>query len=116
MDGGDRDALVAELHRRRLGVIMYPSNAGCAGAKLGFSGTPRACDLPVVAAAPKRYGGPKPHTGRVFLCEQHQVLEAAAPLTPGDRRELQRRKDSAAYWDKVRAANRARAGQHHRFG
>jgi hypothetical protein len=51
-DPADRDDLIAELDKRRLGGILYPGNAGCAGTKLG----------------------------------------SAQPLTPGDRREVQRRK------------------------
>jgi hypothetical protein len=107
----DRDARLAELHRLRLGDILYPGNSGCAGARGSGGGAPSPCQGEVTAAAMKYYRGPKrPHHSRIFLCALHAPLEAAEPLTDADRAELARRRAKAAYWAEVSARQRAAHG------
>jgi hypothetical protein len=78
---------VAELHRLRLGDILYPGNSGCAGAR-GGGGAPGPCQGEVTAAAMKHYHGPKrPHRTRIFLCDLH---------APRGRRTPHRRRPSRA--------------------
>ncbi|MEN3301737.1 hypothetical protein [Pseudonocardia sp.] len=77
----DRDARLAELHRLRLGDILYPGNSGCAGARAG-GGAPGPCQGAVTAAAMKHYRGPKrPHHSRILLCDLHARQRAAHGMT-----------------------------------
>jgi hypothetical protein len=106
----DRDARLAELHRLRLGDILYPGNSGRAGARGSGGRAPSLCQGAVTAAAMKHYHGPKPQRARIFLCDLHARLEAAEPLTDADRAELARRQAKAAYWAEVSARQRAAHG------
>jgi hypothetical protein len=107
----DRDARLAELHRLRLGDILYPGNSGRAGARGSGGGAPGPWQGEVTAAAMKYYRGPKrPHHSRIFLCDLHARLEAIEPLTDADRAELARRRAEAAYWAEVSARQRAANG------
>jgi hypothetical protein len=85
----DRDARLAELHRLRLGDILYPGNSGCAGARGSGGGAPSPCQGEMTAAAMKHYHGPKPQRARIFLCDLHARLEA-------DRAELVSRDEALA--------------------
>lgn len=109
----DRETILNELRRIGLGDIWYPGAAGCAGAKVGFGGTPGPCQREVVAVALKRYRYPRPVTARVLLCVEHALLEDVVPITEDDRVELRRRRERESYWDRVRAHRLAGHRGHH---
>lgn len=55
--------------------LLYPGNAGCAGAVHSAGGSPRECGAEPTMTVHHRYRYPRPHDARLFACDVHAVDE-----------------------------------------
>ena len=92
---GETSRRRALLDAQRAGGLLYPENAGCAGARRPDAATPGPCVAAPVLTIAHRYEFPRPRTVRLFVCEAHAVGHPdPRALTAEDRAELRRRRAS----------------------